>query len=101
MIPSFFALDLRAGKSGFALFDQFTDGVPFPLESLGPRDTVHDFTRGKQQAENDQLFDRVGVGSRGVKDDDTLGGALVDGDIVDAGAGTGNGGELIAERHIV
>ena len=93
--------DLGTDELALALLDLLAHLVAGALEGLGPLDALDDLAGGKQQTGEDQLLDRVGVGTGGVEDTDALLGADVLGDVVGAGARSGDGEQVVAECHLV
>ena len=84
------ARQLRAGKSALALFDQLGN-ARLAIQGLGPLDTAHHVTGGEEQAGQHQFLYGVGIGTGSVEDNDTFLGAIVHRDVVNTGAGTGDG----------
>ncbi len=68
---------------------------------LDPLDAAHDVTGSEQKAGNDHLLDGVGVGTGGVKDDDAVLCAALDGDVVDASASAGDGQKVTRKVNLV
>ena len=66
-----------------------------------PLGAADDVARGQQHACHDQLLDGIGVGAGGVEDHDALLGAALQRDVVDAGAGAGDGQEALGELDLV
>ena len=60
---------------------------------LDPLRAAQNVSGGNEHRRQDQLFYRVGVGARGVEDDNAVLTAPVDGDIVGAGPRAGDGPE--------
>ena len=68
---------------------------------LHPLGAAQNVTGGDEQGGNDQLLHRVGVGAGGVEDHDAVFRAAVDGNVVGAGAGPGNGPQGVGELVVV
>ena len=68
---------------------------------LHPADAAGNIPGGQQHAAEHQLLDGVGVGAGGVEDDDAFLRAAVQRDVVDAGAGAGDGPEPGGEGHFL
>ena len=71
----------------------------FQIQDVSPG--LADIPGAQQQAGNHQFLDRVGVGPRRIEYRDTPLGASVHGDIVDAGAGPGDGHHALRDLHVV
>ena len=66
-----------------------------------PLDAAHDVAAGKEQARKDKLLHGVGVGTRGIEDDDALIGAAVERNVVHTGTGACNGEKTLGELGLV
>ena len=90
------ALELAAHKGLLSFF-----GIDLDLGVVGvvthPVHRLHYAAARKHQHAQDELLDGVAVGAGGVKDDDTLLGVLLDGDVVDAGAAAGDGADALGQ----
>ena len=94
------AQHFMADEGRLALFHRFGNAFG-ALERLDPFDGVHDLAPAEEELADDQLFDGVGVGARGVEDDDALLRAGGDGDVVGARARTRHREELFSQRVFV
>ena len=95
------AHELRPHELALLLLHQLLH-VPVGVGEIpGPLDAPDHVPGGQQQRTDHQLLHGVGVGAGGVEDHDTRLGAPIDGNVVGAGAGPGNGPEVGAERHLV
>ena len=95
-------IELGAHKGGLALLHRgghvHALGVGLLLYPLG---AAHDVAGGDEHGGDDQLLHGVGVGAGGVEDHDAVLGAAVNGDIVGAGAGAGDGPQGLGELILV
>lgn len=96
-----FALNFRSLKGGFAFFNLLAVLVAAALEGVGKVNSRNDFTGGEKQSADDKLFYGIGVGTRGVKDNNAFLCALVNRNVVCAGAGTGNGEKALRKLHVM
>ena len=94
------APQLGAHKLVLALFHKLGK-VGVVLHGFHPLDAAGDIAAGKEQAAHDQFGHGVGIGAGGVEYHDTLLGALVNGDVIHAGARPGDGQEGFGQFHIV
>ena len=96
-----FFIKLRAHKGGLALFHDCGD-VHTRFHLLAdPLDTAVHVPGTHQHGAQHQLLDRVGVGTGGVEHRDAGFRAAVDGDVVDAHTGSGDGQQGIGEGVVV
>ena len=89
--PELLALDLGADKLCFPFLDQIGYLVAFADQPFGPDNAFRNIACCQYHAQDDQLLHAVCVCSRGIKNDDAFFRTFVDGNIVDTGAGAGNG----------
>ena len=94
------ALDLVARESLLGLFRSL---AYVGIGDIGPDPfcAAHDVTGRQDQTGDDQLLDGVGVGAGCIEYDNAFLSAALQGDIVDAGAGTGDGSEAGGEGHFL
>ena len=94
------AADLVAGEGLLRLFGGLGDaGIRRVLAD--PFISADDVAGAQQHARDDQLLHGVGVGAGGVEDHDACFRAAVDRDVVDAGAGAGDGAEVSGKFHFL
>ena len=95
------ACDFWTGKVRLALFSQCADLVAVACEGLYPVCAADDVTGGQQQTAQNQFLYGICVCARGVEYDNALFRALLERDVVDTGAGTGDALESLRELQIV
>ena len=86
------------GEGGLALLNsglQIAAGLPCLL--LNPVGAGDDVAGGHQQGAEHQFLDCIGVGAGGVENHDAVFAAALDGDVVGAGTGTGDGAQSTGE----
>ena len=96
----FLAAQFGADKLALFLFHQLFQALGV-LIFLDAGNAARDVAGGEQQARDDQLGHGVGVGTGGVENNDALLRALLNRNVVDAGARAGDGQQGIRQDHIV
>ena len=91
------AQQLGPGKGGLALFHQGGDVVPPVGDGAHPVDGADHVAGRHDQGRDFLLLDRLGIGAGAVEDHDALFGAVLDGDVVIARAGSRDGQQLGVE----
>ena len=95
-----FAADLAACKLLFLLLRKLIN-VFLVLLTGYPLNAAHNVAGGKEHSCNYQLLYTVGIGPRGVKNNDSLFRAGINRNIIYTGAGAGNSLYRIAKLHIM
>ena len=83
--------ELRAGKLCLALFDEGGNVLTPAVEALDPVDAAEHIARREHERAEDLLFDRLGVCAGRVEYDDAAMAAVLERDVVRAGAGARDG----------
>ena len=96
----FFTGDLGSGKCLLRLFRCLGD-ISILFIVFHPLDTTDDIAGSKDHRCYNQLFYTIGISSRCIEYDDSLFRTLLQRNIVDAGAGSRHGGQVIRQLHIV
>ena len=99
--PKRLAHKLGACKLRFALFNERGDVLAPPVEPLDPVDAAEHITRREHEQAEDLLLDRLSVRAGRVEDNDAAAAALIERDIVRAGAGARDGDQARLERIVM
>ena len=95
------ALQLGAREGGLALLHHLGDLVPAVGDGAHPVDRADHVARGHDEGGDLLLLDGLGIRAGAVEDDDAALRALLDGDVVEARARSGDGKEVFTEFHAV
>ena len=95
------AHDLSAREIALAFFNELAYLVALTLKGLSPLDSLGNLSRSEKKSAYRKLLNGVGVCAGGVEYYDALLRALVNGDIVYAGARSCDSKKLLAELHVV
>ena len=95
-----FVGDLMAGKLALALFHLFGN-IGIILVLLNPVNACHHITAAQKHAAQRQLHNAQSIGAGGIEYRHTSLRAFLQGDVIDAGTGSGNGQKIVSKFHIV
>ena len=85
------AHELRAGKLGLALLDKRRNVLTLAVKTLDPVNAAEHIARREHERAEDLLLDRLGVCAGRVEHDDAAAAAVLERDVVRAGAGARDG----------